>query len=591
MRDLHTWTSESDTQSFVIWEQGLTVGRYQLLTKLAVGGMAEIWLARQSGPQGFEKFVAIKRIVERLSSDSEFVGLFLDEARLAAQLNHPHIVQILELGEEEGAYYIAMEYLAGENSASIAKACARQKKPLPLALAVRIIADAAEGLAYAHAKQGPDGALLGIVHRDVSPHNILVTYEGTVKLLDFGIAKAANRETQTMVGQVRGKAAYMSPEQARGEPLDGRSDIFSLGIVLFELVTGTRLFPSTDSLGVMNMLAGETPLPLAHERNPRVPESLSRIISRALARQPAQRYPSARHFHAALQAWLRGLPKVPDCCELARFMTQLFGERIQERARLLESARSGDLTPSSARRVAGRSQSSPSMPGHVLGSLELTAKLSTPRRSRWPWLAGASGVSLLALTGVFFALRASPVEPSTVQTPPVAERPPTPVGPPVLSIETDPPGARLWVDGQEVGVSPLTLETLAPGEHLVKASLEGREPVERPVRLSHPGERTLVILELAAPRQQPLPPEAPAEPQAAAVARVTKRARGRLSLDTTPWTYVYLRGRKLGDTPLIEFPLPAGRHQLKLVNEDRNISTVIEVEIHAGKTTGKKLRL
>ncbi|WNG41841.1 protein kinase [Archangium minus] len=600
MRDLHTWTSESDTQRFVIWREGVTVGRYQLLARLAVGGMAEIWLARQTGPRGFEKFVAIKRLVEKLSSDTEFVGLFLDEARLAAQLNHPHIVQIFELGEEEGAYYIAMEYLAGETLTSIARACARQKKLLPLALAVRFVADAAEGLAYAHAKQGPDGALLGIVHRDVSPQNILVTYDGTVKLLDFGIAKAANRETQTQVGQVRGKAAYMSPEQARGEPLDGRSDIFSLGIVLFELVTGTRLFPSTESLAAMNMLADGTPLPIAHERNPRVPESLSRIISRALARQPAQRYASARHFHAALTEWLRGQPKEPDSCEMARFMMQLFGERIQERARLLETARVGELTPSSVRRVAGRSQSGSSMPARVTGTQELTLKLPAPRWRRWPWLAGAAGVSLLAITGVFFALRASPVEPSIVHAPPVAERPPTPVKPPVLTIETAPPGARISVDGQEVGVSPLTLETLAPGEHLVKALLEGREPVERPVKLSQPGERTVVILELAAP-PQPLPPEAlvaeapvpeSAEPLSAAeVARVTKRARGRLSLDTTPRTYVYLRGRKLGATPLIEVPLPVGRHQLKLVNEDKDISTVIEVEIRAGKTTGKKLRL
>ncbi|OJH39062.1 protein kinase [Cystobacter ferrugineus] len=616
MRDLQPISPESDTERFIIWQPGLTVGRYNLLTRLAVGGMAEIWLARQGGPQGFEKFIAIKRILDSLSSDADFVGMFLDEARLAAQLNHPHIVQIIDLGEEEGAYYIAMEYLPGENLASIARACARQKKQLPLAHAVRIIAHAAEGLAYAHAKLGPDGALLGIVHRDVSPQNILVTYEGVVKVLDFGIAKAATRESQTMAGQVRGKAAYMSPEQARGQPLDARSDIFSLGIVLFELVTGTRLFPSMEPLAAMNALAGETPLPDAHERNPCVPESLSRIICRALARNPSQRYISARHFQAALEEWLRGQPEVPDSTDLSSYMTELFADRIQERARLLEAARSGDLTPSSARRVVGRIQSVASMPSRVITTRELTVEQATPHQQqrRWPWLAGAAVVSLLALAGVVFALRGSPARSPTPQAPPVAARPPPPAGPPVLTIETEPSGARLLVDGQDVGVSPLTLQTLTLGQHRVTASLEGRESEERTVKLSHPGERTLVMLELSAPRQAPASasvvvpetsePQAPAaaasarasarasaEPHAASVARTAKRAMGRLTLDTKPWTYVYLRGRKLGDTPLIEVPLPAGRHQLKLVNESKDISTVIEVEIRAGQNTSKKLQL
>ncbi|ATB38424.1 serine/threonine protein kinase [Cystobacter fuscus] len=621
MRDLQPPTPEKDTEPTIIWQPGLTVGRYHLMTRLAVGGMAEIWLARQAGPQGFEKLIAIKRILDALSADSDFVSMFLDEARLAAQLNHPHIVQIIDLGEEEGAYYIAMEYLPGENLATVARAAAKQNKELPLSLAVRIIAHAAEGLAYAHAKLGPDGALLGIVHRDVSPQNILVTYEGVVKVLDFGIAKAATRESQTMAGQVRGKAAYMSPEQARGQTLDARSDIFSLGIVLFELATGTRLFPSMEPLGVMNMLSGDTPLPVAHERNPRVPEDLSRIISRALARHPGQRFISARHFQAALEEWLRGQPEVPDCVELSNYMTDLFAERIQERARLLEATRAGELTPGSARRVVGRIQSAPSMPGRALGSRDLTVEQPAPHPPRrWLWITGAAVLSLFVVSGVFLGLRGSPAKAPTAKVSPAAKPPPasavpsvpTAAAPSVLTIETDPPGARISVDGQEAGVSPLSLETLALGEHRVKASLEGRQPEERTVKLSYAGERTLVMLELSSPRQAAPPagsvvvPEPPSpqdsaaaaptqasatEPFASSVARTTKRAMGRLTLDTKPWTYVYLRGRMLGDTPLIEVPLPAGRHQLKLVNESKNISTVIEVEIRAGQTTGKKLQL
>ncbi|SEM06318.1 serine/threonine protein kinase [Stigmatella aurantiaca] len=576
-------------EALAVWQQGLTVGRYSLLTRLAVGGMAEIWLARQVGPKGFEKFIVIKRILDGLGTDPEFVGMFLDEARLAAQLNHPNIVQIFDLGEEEGAFYIAMEYLPGENLASVVRTGMRQKRPLPLSHAVRIIASAAEGLGYAHAKVGPDGALLGIVHRDVSPQNLLLTYDGGVKVLDFGIAKAATRESQTLSGQVKGKAAYMSPEQARGQPLDGRSDIFSLGVILFELVTRSRLFKFPEPLAALQAVASEEPLPLAHTRNPEVPEALSHLIARALARQPGERYPTARHFQHALEEWLRGQSEGTGSAELAHYMSQVFGERIQERSRLLDTARSGDLSASGAQRVAARGISAASVPGSLPQAEEETTLEQPWLRRRGARLVGAAAALALALgggaLGLLWPRRTEPVPA------PVAAAAPTPPAPPVLTIETEPPGARLVVDGKDVGRSPLRLDSLALGEHTVAASLEGRLPAERRVKLAHPGERAMVVLALAAEPPPPVAEPPPEKEPAAAASKTSKKATGRLTLDTTPWTHVFLRGRKLGDTPLIDHVLPAGQHQLKLVNEAKNISTVIEVEIRSGQSTVKKLRL
>jgi hypothetical protein len=570
------------------WHQGLTVGRYSLLSRIAVGGMAEIWLARQLGPKGFEKFIVIKRILDGLGTDPEFVTMFLDEARIAAQLNHPHIVQIFDLGEEAGAFYIAMEYLPGENLANVVRAGERQKKPLPIPLAVRIIADAAEGLAYAHVRKGPDGKLLGIVHRDMSPHNLIITDDGLVKVVDFGIAKATNRESQTMAGHVKGKLSYMSPEQARGEPLDGRSDVFSLGILLFEMVTGSRLFHYPDPLAALQAVASEEPLPLAHERSPEVPESLSRIIAQALARNQEVRYASARQFHVALEEWLRSQPVVPGAAELAAYMTELFSARIEERVQLLEAARSGALTPASASRA---------MPGHTANSMpmgrapaheEVTSVEQLPVRQRWPWLAGVAGLVLAVAIGLGILLSADPVV--TPVTPPPA---PVAAVPPVLTIETEPAGAQVLVNGKEVGRSPLTLDTLELGEHTVQALLEGRQSASRQVKLGHPGERAMVVLVLA-PEPVPVPPRPPVEPPESEPDRVKKTAAvatGKLTLDTTPWTRVFLRGKKLGDTPLVNVTLPAGTHQLKLVNEEKNLSAVIEVDIRAGKTTAKRLKL
>ena len=213
-------------------------GEYQLIKKLATGGMAQIYLARQQGLEGFEKLLVVKRILPHLAENEDFIKMFLDEARIAARLNHPNIVQIFNLGSQDDTFFIAMEYIHGEDVRRVWKRADQAGKDLPVPMVCRIIMDAAAGLDYAHKKTDQVGKPLGIVHRDISPQNILVTFEGGVKVVDFGIAKAADQATVTKSGVLKGKYSYMSPEQASGQKIDHRTDIFALGTVLYELLTG-----------------------------------------------------------------------------------------------------------------------------------------------------------------------------------------------------------------------------------------------------------------------------------------------------------------------------------------------------------------
>ena len=226
-------------------------GRYLLLDRVAVGGMAEIFLAKLEGLAGFEKLLAIKRILPHWSTNHDFITMLIDEAKIVVQLVHPNIVSVYELGKEEQSYYIAMEYVEGVDLRRLFEACQSPSPRLPLPLAVQIIVEVLRGLAYAHRREGSSGERLEIVHRDISPQNILLSYDGQVKITDFGIARAANRSTETATGTLKGKYAYMSPEQACQEPVDARSDLFSVGVLLYELFCGVRLFARATDLGTL----------------------------------------------------------------------------------------------------------------------------------------------------------------------------------------------------------------------------------------------------------------------------------------------------------------------------------------------------
>ncbi|REG31681.1 serine/threonine-protein kinase [Archangium gephyra] len=306
-----------------------TFGRYELLRKLATGGMGQVFLARQKGPVGFQKLLVVKRLLPHLSEDTDFIKMFLDEARIAGILNHPNIAQIYELGDVDGVLYIAMEYVHGEAVSQVNARANHRKGGLPLGLKCRIIADAAAGLDHAHQARSPSGRKLGLIHRDVSPQNVLVGFNGNVKLIDFGVAKVSVKLSHTVVGTIKGKHAYMSPEQARDEELDARSDVYGLGIVFYELLTSQRLFKRESDLATLKAVVGAKVIPPS-EAVPGVPKSLDAVVMKALARKREERFQSAGEFQLALEDFLLAerLPGTP--AHLTAFMKELFSSELEE---------------------------------------------------------------------------------------------------------------------------------------------------------------------------------------------------------------------------------------------------------------------
>jgi len=304
-------------------------GSYQLIKRLATGGMAQIYLARHKGPEGFEKLLVVKRILPHLAENADFVRMFLDEARIAARLNHPNIVQIFNLGAQDDTYFIAMEYIHGEDVRRVWKRAEQKGAVMPIPLVCRVIMEACSGLDYAHKKADQSGKPLGIVHRDVSPQNILVTFEGGVKVVDFGIAKAADQAVVTRSGVLKGKYSYMSPEQALGKKLDNRSDIFALGVVLFELLTGTRLFKRANDIQTLNAVT-ECSVPPPSSIDEDIPPDLDAIVLKALGKEPEQRYQEAIHLQMALEEWLLAHQLPSSSAHLAAFMQDLYAERLAE---------------------------------------------------------------------------------------------------------------------------------------------------------------------------------------------------------------------------------------------------------------------
>ncbi|NMB73852.1 MAG: TonB family protein [Myxococcales bacterium] len=298
-------------------------GKYRLAKRIGVGGMAEVWLATAAGPGGITRPVAIKRILPHLAEDREFLSMFFDEARLLARLNHPNIVQIYEMGKTEGGYALVMEFVHGASMEKLLRVCARQGRKLPIEYAVKIVSYVCEGLEYAHNFSAPDGRSLGLVHRDLSPGNIMISFDGVVKILDFGVAKAAGNLTKTRPSFLKGKAAYMAPEQiSQAEDLDRRVDVFSLGVSLFEFVTGKRPFEGATELQIM-MSITQKPAPDATAVDPEVPRELSDILHRALAKKREERYGSAREMRADLETFLFNRRMLVDQVTLAGFLREL----------------------------------------------------------------------------------------------------------------------------------------------------------------------------------------------------------------------------------------------------------------------------
>jgi len=321
---------------------GERLGKYHLLALIAIGGTAEIYLARIGGEAGFEKYVVVKCLLDHLADDTDFVRMFLDEARLCAQLDHSNIVQTLELGQHEGRYYMVMEHLAGMSLAQLARKT-HERVPegvIPTRLVLGLAAQACAGLHYAHQRTGADGSQLNVVHRDVSPQNLVVTFEGMLKIVDFGIAKADLRQTHTRSGTIKGKFAYMSPEQCLAEPIDRRTDVFALGTVVHELLTARRLFKRANTYETYQaILKGSAPPPSRY--NPTIGPELDQVVLRALAYQKEDRFESTEAFGEAMLGWLHTSGQSVSATDVSRYVEKVCAQELEEHAAHMRELISG----------------------------------------------------------------------------------------------------------------------------------------------------------------------------------------------------------------------------------------------------------
>jgi serine/threonine protein kinase len=309
---------------------GKRLGKYEILALLALGGTAEIYLARIAGAAGFEKYVVVKCLHDHLADDTEFVKMFLDEARLGAMFDHSNVVQTFELGEHENRYYMVMEFLAGLSLAMIVRRAQDRLSGgiLPVPLTLNVAAQACAGLHYAHDRTA-NGKPLNLVHRDISPQNLVISFEGIVKVVDFGIARAEVRDTKTKAGTIKGKFAYMSPEQCIAANVDRRTDVFALGVIVWELLTGRRLFKRNSPYETYQAVI-ECAVPAPSSINNQLEPAVDEIVMKAVAKDKEQRYPSAEAFGDAMQGYLHHRGKSSGPGELSRFFDQYFGQEIEE---------------------------------------------------------------------------------------------------------------------------------------------------------------------------------------------------------------------------------------------------------------------
>lgn len=335
-------------------------GRFELLMEMARGGMATLYLARIRGPEDFEKFLVLKKIHDHLAEEKEFIGMFLDEARITALIHHPNVATIFDMGQIDGSYFIAMEYVHGENLTSVLRAAVRQKHTFKWPYAAKIVAGAAAGLHAAHELKGPDGKSLGVVHRDVSPQNIIVSYDGHVKVVDFGIAYAAERISHTQAGTLKGKIAYMSPEQTSSSNLDQRSDVYSLGIVLFECIVLKRLFrEKNEGAALLRIQQGDIPKP--RSIRPEIPEPLEKIMLKALATDRDKRYQSAEDLEEALNEFLVSRGHNVGHKQISKTMSSLFYQRKKIKDEQIKLSQEGQGTERPPMRGFGMSGTSTSL--------------------------------------------------------------------------------------------------------------------------------------------------------------------------------------------------------------------------------------
>ncbi len=527
---------------------GQQIGRYSLLTQLAQGGMAQVWLARAAGPGGFAKTLVLKTILPPLVNSEEFVQMFLNEARLAAMINHPNVVQIFDLGFERGMPYIAMELIEGRTLHEVCAAHTADSKPFATYTAARIIADACAGLDFAHRLRDVSGKPLGLVHRDLSARNILISYAGQVKLVDFGIAKSDGTRETSQNGEVRGTLNYLSPEQLQGLPATAQSDVWGLGVNLYTMLAGRSPFAGPNETATFAAILNDAPVPLSKVRQD-IDPTMERLVAQALEKNPANRISSAGAFREELELYLRNTRQVSSF-DLSAMMERMFpAAKDPRRVQVSEMA--------SRSRVVPRAEGTPSTGGH-----------RAPGRR---WVRVALGLSAAAAAGGLALGAGALSRPS-----PAARLEPVGVGPVVVAapiVEKPAPGSlsvscnvacTVSVDTTLVGKAPVELEALNPGRYQIDAV--ANTPRGRATR------RTKLDV----------------EPGARATWSVEWQD-GKLTLLTRPGLEVTLDGVAFGKTPLKARPVIEGEHEVVLVDRKRKAKVSQLVTVKPGRTTEVKL--
>ncbi len=555
------WSSPSQAPS--------RLGRYDLLRRLAVGGMGEIFLARERGVAGVDRLVVVKLLLAELAEERAHVALFIDEARIAMQLAHPNIVQVYEFGEQDGVYFLAMEYVPGQNLARVCERAARNNVPYPRHSAVHVVAQIARGLHYAHEATDSHGNSMGIVHRDISPHNALISIRGDIKLLDFGIAQASIRRQRTQTGVLRGKFGYMSPEQVEQAELDPRSDVFCAGIVLWETTLMRRLFRGASELETIKLVAS-CRVPAPRSIDPSYPEDLEAVVLTALAKHPDERFQSAGAMAAALRNTLKRQPQVEQE-KLGKLVTTLFPETMPDD--LKEVARITAPFKAEAPPVdVQHSRETRNISGGAAGRSEESANAAlppsapadsdpTPHRRTWLWL----GVAALVITVASAALLLRGGSSASASAD-LADASPGDAS--IDALNAAPTDAA----------ATATAATLASPD-AAQPIARAKRPRPRPDRRRPtPPKRTPADAGVTSPRRLVTKLDAAPAPRSA------PPATGRLAVAAKPWGRVTINGRNVGHTNLVERLAP-GTYRIVIRMSDGSGTYAASATIVSNKKT------
>jgi len=483
-------------------------GRYVLVERIASGGMAEVWRGALIGAAGFTRPLAIKRVREDSDADADLMRMLVDEARIASTLSHPNVVAVHDLGEIDGVFFMAMEYVSGRHLGQLIGQALRAGQPIPRALALYVAREALLGLAHAHTRMGSDGRPLGIVHRDVSPQNIMVGFDGSVRVADFGIAKAERRMTQTEAGVLKGKYAYMAPEQARAEDVDARADLYAMGVVLWEMLAGQRMYSGAmETLEVLKRVAGGL-RPKLEGVVPDLPPPLVELAEKSLAFSREDRFQTAEAFATALTMELGRLAPAFGASNVSAMMRALFGAAVDEEQKKLAELDSLARTWSESQLPQWTAQGARMAGVTPVDAQDVAAvtALQSPARSPTPAPASPTGgavrmvgagaaVMVLAAAVTYAVMRPAPVvAPVSAGAPPKVVAAPGAVAVTQVVVETVPAGAKVTVDGVPQGTAPLTLKLQRGKAVFVEATHATRKAAGRVITPS--GERIMVLLDL-----------------------------------------------------------------------------------------------